>query len=116
MKKTVILGAMLALLAVPALAQTGGKLVELTDGNAAIAVLGLTVDQTLGKEVYDTEGNLLGTVGKVLGEDADTPTAVAVGGGGRIVVLELASMALINNRIVTQLSGQAYEGLPAFEE
>ena len=116
MKKTVILGAMLGLLALPALAQTGGKLVELTDGDAAIAVLGLTVDQTRGKQVYDSEGNLLGTVGKVLGDDADTPTAVTVGGGGRIVVLELASTALINNRIVAQLSGRAYEGLPAFEE
>lgn len=116
MKKTVILGAMLALLTVPALAQTGGKMVELTDGNAAIGVLGLTVDQTVGKDVYDSEGNLLGTVGKVLGDDADTPTAVTVGGGGRIVVLELASAELINNRIVTQLSGEEYEGLPAFEE
>ena len=116
MNKTVILGARLALLAVPVLAQEGAALVQLTNGDAAIGVLGRTVEQTVGKEVYDSEGNLLGTVGKVLGDDADTPTAVTVGGGGRVVVLELASAELINNRIVTQLSGEEYEGLPPFEE
>ena len=71
-----------ALLVVPALAQEGRPLVEITDGNASIAVLGLTVDQTVGKEVYDNNGSLLGTVGKVLGDDGDTPIAVTVGGGG----------------------------------
>lgn len=116
MTKTLATAAILAILAVPLLAQEQGPLAELTDGNASIAVLGLTVDQTVGKEVYDSEGKLLGTVGKVLGDDADTPTAMTVGGGGRIVLLELASAELINNRIVTQLSGKEYEGLPAFEE
>lgn len=116
MKKILAITTVLALLAAPALAQEGGPLVEITDGNASIAVLGLTVDQTVGKEVYDSEGTLLGTVGKVLGDDGDTPIAMTVGGGGRIVVLELASAELINNRIVTQLNGQEYEGLPVFEE
>lgn len=116
MKNTFATMVVLAGLSVPVLGQDGGPLIELTDGNASIAVLGLTVDQTVGKEVYDSEGNLLGTVGKVLGDDADTPTALAVGGGGRIAVLELASAELINNRIVTQLSGKEYQGLPAFED
>lgn len=117
MSKTVITAALLAsLLAGASFAQERAPLVELTDPNASIAVLGLTVDQTVGKEVYDSEGKLLGTVGKVLGDDADTPMAVTVGGGGKIVVLELASAELINNRIVTQLSGEEYEGLPPFEE
>ena len=115
MKKTMMVGAVLALLATPLLAQERAQLVELTDGNASIAVLGLTVDQTVGKEIYDSAGNLLGTVGKVLGDDADTPTALTVGGGGRVVVLELASAELINNRIVTQLTDEEYKGLPAFE-
>lgn len=115
--RTILMAAMMgALLAGPTLGQTAAPLVQLTDGNASIAVLGLTVDQTVGKEVYDSAGNLLGTVGKVLGEDADTPTAVTVGGGGRVVVLELASAELINNRIVTQLTGEEYEGLPPFED
>ena len=116
MKNILAVTIVLALSAIPAFAQEGGPLVELTDGNASISVLGLTVDQTVGKEVYDSEGTLLGTVGKVLGDDADTPIALTVGGGGRIVVLELASTELINNRIVTQLSGKEYEGLPAFEQ
>lgn len=116
MKNTMAIAAMLVALSIPVSAQEGGALVELTDGNASIAVLGLTVDQTIGKEVYDSDGNLLGTVGKVLGDDADTPLAVTVGGGGRIVMLELASAELINNRIVTQLTGEEYEGLPPFEE
>lgn len=116
MKNILAMTTVLALSALPALAQEGGPLVELTDGNASISVLGLTVDQTVGKDVYDSEGTLLGTVGKVLGDDADTPIAVAVGGGGRIVVLELARTELINNRIITQLSGKEYEGLPAFEQ
>ncbi|KRA99849.1 hypothetical protein ASD83_04975 [Devosia sp. Root685] len=116
MENILAITVVLALSAIPALAQERGPLVELTDGDASISVLGLAVDQTVGKEVYDREGTLLGTVGKVLGDDADTPIALTVGGGGRIVVLELASTELINNRIVTQLSGNEYEGLPAFEQ
>jgi len=115
MKNSMALVAMLVGLTLPVLAQDGGPLIVLTDGNASIAVLGLTVDQTVGKDVYDTDGNLLGTVSRVLGDDADTPLALTVGGSGRIVVLELASTELINNRIVTQLTGEEYEGLPAFE-
>lgn len=116
MKGRLAIVTILAGLTIPIFAQEGGPLVELTEGNASIAVLGLTVDQTVGKEVYDSEGNLLGMVGKVLGDNADTPLALTVSGRGKIVVLELASAELINNRIVTRLSGEEYEGLPAFEE
>lgn len=112
MAKPLATVAMLFFLCVPVLAQEQGPLIELTDGNASIAVLGLTVDQTVGKEVYYSEGNLLGKVDNVLGDNADTPTSVTVGGGRRNVVLELASAELI----VTQLSVREYQGLPAFEE
>lgn len=114
MKNAVAIAIMMVLLATPVVAQQDGPLVVLTDVNASIAVLGLTVDQTVGKDVYDSEGNLLGTVSKVLGDDGDTPLALIVEGGGRFVKLELASAELINNRIVAQLTGEEYEGLPAF--
>lgn len=99
-----------------ALAQQNAPMVQLADPNASIAVLGLTVDQTVGKELYDSEGNQIGVVARVLGDDGDTPMALVVNTDGRQVVLELAAMELINNRLVTQLSDEEFKGLPAWQQ
>lgn len=115
--KTLLIAAVVAVgLAGSALAQQQAPLVQLIDANASIAVLGLTVDQTVNKEVYDDEGNEIGRVSKVLGDDADTPTALVVNTNGRQVLIELASMELVNNRIVVQLAAEEFEGLPAWED
>jgi rRNA processing protein Gar1 len=115
--KTLLITAVVAVgLAGSALAQQQAPLVQLIDANASIAVLGLTVDQTVNKEVYDDEGNEIGRVSKVLGDDADTPTALVVNTNGRQVLIELASMELVNNRIVVQLAAEEFEGLPAWED
>jgi len=116
MKKLFVAAALIVGLGGPAFAQVEAPLVQLIDPNASIAVLGLTVDQTVAKEVYDDEGNEIGTVSKVLGDDGDTPTALVVNTEGRQVLIELAAMELVNNRIVVQLTGEEFEGLPAWED
>ena len=72
----------------------------LTDANASIAVLGLTVEQTVGKEVFDADGVVLGTVTRVIGDDQDTPTGLVLSTGRGTTIVELADTELINNRIV----------------
>ena len=76
------------------------KGVVLTDANASIAVLGLTVEQTVGMEVFDTSGMALGVVASVIGDDQDTPTGLVLSTNGGSIMVELADVQLINNRIV----------------
>lgn len=74
--------------------------VVLTDASASIAVLGLTVEQTVGMEVFDTSGMALGVVASVIGDDQDTPTGLVLSTNGGSIMVELADVQLINNRIV----------------
>ncbi|KKB80956.1 hypothetical protein VW35_01895 [Devosia soli] len=101
----------------PAAAQEfGADTVILTDANASLGVLGLTVEQTVGKTIYDVDGQELGSVNRVLGDDQDTPTALAIETSAGIVILDLANTELINNRITTALSADEFSALPKWEQ
>ncbi len=80
--------------------ELNAQAVTLIDANASIAVLGLTVEQTVGMEVFDEAGAVLGKVVRVIGDDQDTPTDLVLSAGGTTVTIELANAELINNRIV----------------
>ncbi|SFV31190.1 hypothetical protein SAMN05216456_1261 [Devosia crocina] len=116
MKRFLLTAALFSSLMSPALAQQQEPLMRLTDPDVSIGVLGMRVYQAEGVEIYDMDGNAIGTVLAVLGQSEKTPTALAVEMNGRSVVLELASMELVNNRIVVQMDGGTFEGLPAWEQ
>ncbi|CAN7603585.1 PRC-barrel domain-containing protein [Devosia sp. LjRoot3] len=51
-------------------------------------------------EVVDTSGMALGVVASVIGDDQDTPTGLVLSTNGGSIMVELADVQLINNRIV----------------
>jgi len=89
--------------------------VELTNPNASIAVLGITVEQAIGSEVFDPDGQLLGTVTRVIGDDADSPTALVLDAAAGTRTIMLSGAELIENRIVATTSGEEMEHKAPFE-
>lgn len=117
MSKTLAILTTLALFATPSIAQEfRAEPVVVTDANASIGVLGLTVEQAVGMDLYDGDGSVIGVVTRILGDDQDTPTALVVEIGGSAVVFELAATELIDNRIVTELTAAEVSRLPTWEE
>jgi len=90
--------------------------IVLTDANASVGVLGLTVEQTVGMDLYDSEEQSVGKVVRVLGDDQDTPTALAVDLGTGVVIIDLANTELINNRIIAALTADEIAALPRWEQ
>ncbi|WEK03235.1 MAG: PRC-barrel domain-containing protein [Candidatus Devosia phytovorans] len=89
--------------------------VELKDPNANVAVLGITVEQAIGSDVIDTDGTPLGTVVRVLGDDADSPMTLVLSANGGEFNIALSATELINNRIVANRSGEPIEFEAPFE-
>ncbi|WEK03670.1 MAG: hypothetical protein P0Y65_15950 [Candidatus Devosia phytovorans] len=96
-------------------AQQPAPLVELANSRASIAALGITVEQAIGSDVYDVEGNQMGTVIRVLGDDADSSTALVLDAEGTEVTVKLLATELIENRIVASRSGLPIEHKAPFE-
>lgn len=113
--RALVLAAALVALSSAVFAQEAAGPVELTDPNANVAVLGITVEQATGSEVIDTEGRPLGTVVRVIGDDADSPSALVLDAYGREFTVELSAVELINNKIVASRSGEPIEFKAPFE-
>jgi hypothetical protein len=107
--------ALVAVVSNPVLAQDA-PLVELTNPQASIAALGLTVELVKGQDVFDTDNNLVGKVQRVLGDDADTPKVLEVQTADGPVELPLSGMELVNYRIITSLSDDEVVGVPPLSQ
>lgn len=113
--RVLVLAAVFSGLCVSASAQVSPTQVELKDPHANVAVLGITVEQAIGSDVIDIDGNPLGTVVRVLGDDADSPMTLVLSANGSEFNIDLSATELVNNRIVANRSGEPIEFEAPFE-
>lgn len=98
---------------------TAPQLVQIDDDQANVAVLGLTVDQVDDLDLFDAQGTKLGDVEEVLGTDATTGTALAIdleGGDDVDVIVDLTSIELQDERLVTALTAEQLRALPVWND
>ena len=113
--RALVIAAVFLSLCASASAQVPPTQVELKDPHANVAALGITVEQAIGSDVVDTEGNAVGAVVRVLGDDADSPMTLVLSANGSEFNIDLTATELVNNRIVANRSGEPIEFKAPFE-
>ncbi|EHK54996.1 PRC-barrel domain-containing protein [Allomesorhizobium alhagi] len=108
--------------ALPATAAAQTTWVEIAD-QATVAPLSRSVDRVDDMDVYDASGKKIGEIEEVLGQDADTASALTVdfdddaGYGGRDnVIVPLEMFQLDGERLILSADAEAMSSMEVWED
>ena len=112
------------LMSTAALAQSDSlsSWVEIEDDSVLIPELNVTVDDLDDMDLYDLSGQEIGEVDDVLGPDAATATAVSIEieqgfmKGDKEVILDVADLAIVDGRLVTDLTAAELDAMAPHED